>query len=475
MVEKQETNTFSKLANHVIFNSVTDNPYYGDERKFFKIRKLGEPFYSTNIHLIPGEEYEAEIFFHNNANPILNKKENNYMGIALDVKLNVWLPATIKKGQTLLAKATISATHPKPQVVFSEVYLSSLERTVALRYKMGSGIFINNSKISGQLVSGTILDEGIKLGYENLNGILPGGPDYAGKVRFQFKVDYPDFKVESLVAEDNSNDFFPEITSISDTFRIDGIYRNTGSVIQNNVNIKVILPDEFELVPGTTRITSSQNEIVDLESENWFHLSDNICSSGINIGNYSSGYCARVSFIIRKRDLMICGSYSLIVQYITANGGKSDRVNLNIVKKSKPIAYIGEEPFIFFSYSRTNNTLALEIIENLQKNGYRVWYDEGILPSSDWADQIALKIEKCSGFLALISEEYLKSKNCMVELAYSKDYSNTPLLVYLDNVSLPRGHKLYFSGVQALNFFEHRDIDLLLRKVNSSPKLYNCK
>ena len=82
MVEKQETNTFSKLANHVIFNSVTDNPYYGDERKFFKIRKLGEPFYSTNIHLIPGEEYEAEIFFHNNANPILNKKENNYMGIA---------------------------------------------------------------------------------------------------------------------------------------------------------------------------------------------------------------------------------------------------------------------------------------------------------------------------------------------------------------------------------------------------------
>ena len=76
MVEKQETNTFSKLANHVIFNSVTDNPYYGDERKFFRIRKLGEPFYSTNIHLIPGEEYEAEIFFHNNANPILNTKEN---------------------------------------------------------------------------------------------------------------------------------------------------------------------------------------------------------------------------------------------------------------------------------------------------------------------------------------------------------------------------------------------------------------
>ena len=48
--------------------------------------------------------------------------------------------------------------------------------------------------------------------------------------------------------------------------------------------------------------------------------------------------------------------------------------------------YEGDKEFIFISYSHKDNALVFPVIEKLAENGFRVWYDEGIDPGSEWPD-----------------------------------------------------------------------------------------
>ena len=46
--------------------------------------------------------------------------------------------------------------------------------------------------------------------------------------------------------------------------------------------------------------------------------------------------------------------------------------------------YEGDEPYLFLSYSHKDSEKAGKIIRVLKKNGFRVWYDEGITPGAEW-------------------------------------------------------------------------------------------
>ncbi|MBQ1406883.1 MAG: toll/interleukin-1 receptor domain-containing protein, partial [Eubacterium sp.] len=83
-----------------------------------------------------------------------------------------------------------------------------------------------------------------------------------------------------------------------------------------------------------------------------------------------------------------------------------------------PSAYLGNEPYIFLSYSHADNEAALEVISALNENGYRVWYDDGITPGAEWDANIAEHIKDCSFFISLISKNYLSSSNCRDELNF---------------------------------------------------------
>lgn len=60
--------SWSSPADHVVFNSLTDNPTLGDERNFVRVRKAG-----TNDTLVdvlevePGDVVEVFVYYHNNA------------------------------------------------------------------------------------------------------------------------------------------------------------------------------------------------------------------------------------------------------------------------------------------------------------------------------------------------------------------------------------------------------------------------
>ncbi|MFX1537348.1 MAG: tetratricopeptide repeat protein, partial [Promethearchaeota archaeon] len=68
-------------------------------------------------------------------------------------------------------------------------------------------------------------------------------------------------------------------------------------------------------------------------------------------------------------------------------------------------AYDGTDPYIFICYAHTDKYLVYPEIKRLYMAGYRIWYDEGIPPATEWSDEIAKAIEKCTFFVVFLSSQ----------------------------------------------------------------------
>ena len=75
---------------------------------------------------------------------------------------------------------------------------------------------------------------------------------------------------------------------------------------------------------------------------------------------------------------------------------------------NKPTAYKGDKPYIFISYAHKDSNIIFPIISRIINDGYRVWYDEGIIPGSNWDVHISSLLDKSSNVLAFLSKSYIK-------------------------------------------------------------------
>ena len=141
----------------------------------------------------------------------------------------------------------------------------------------------------------------------------------------------------------------------------------------------------------------------------------------------------------------------------------------------RPFAYNGVEPYIFVSYSHKNCDRVWPVIDRLEKDGYRVWYDDGISPGTEWDVNIADHITHCGYFFALVSKDYLESDNCRDELNFVRELKKPMLLVYLEDVELPAEMKMRLSRLQAVQWFSYGDEESAFRKLYSTAGLDVCK
>ncbi len=137
--------------------------------------------------------------------------------------------------------------------------------------------------------------------------------------------------------------------------------------------------------------------------------------------------------------------------------------------------YIGEEPYIFISYSHKDSAEAAELIRNLIEAGYRVWYDEGLTPGSEWDEHIAIQIRHCAYLFPLISENFLASRNCLDELKYALDEQKAILLIYLTMAELPGGLKMRAGRYQALFMDKLFTWTSLCSKIASAEGIEACR
>lgn len=136
--------------------------------------------------------------------------------------------------------------------------------------------------------------------------------------------------------------------------------------------------------------------------------------------------------------------------------------------------YRGIKPYIFISYAHMDSKNVFDIINNLQSAEYRVWYDEGIDPGTEWDENIAVHVGKCGYFIALISENYLASSNCKDELNYARELEKPRLLVYLEDVQLPGGMQMRLSRLQAIHKYKYVSEMAFMQKLFETKGLEAC-
>ena len=137
--------------------------------------------------------------------------------------------------------------------------------------------------------------------------------------------------------------------------------------------------------------------------------------------------------------------------------------------------YKGDENYIFISYSHRNIKEVLEFIEVLQNNGYNVWYDEGIDPGAEWDENIAKHIEGCAYFIAFVTKEYIDSQNCRDELSFARDLDKERLLIYAEDVDLPKGMQMRLNRLQAIYKHKYADPKEFYNKVFEAQAIDTCK
>ena len=326
------TYTLENPADHVTFNSITNNRKHGDERNFIQIREVGGN-YTEEVKLQPGKEYEVYSFYHNNAKSSLNSAEHNYKGIAINTKMRAQLPQSVKKGEKARFTSFVSADNAQPKEVWDEAYgVNNTDGDLVIRIVPGSAKITSEGKVNGKTMPDSFFSTGALLGYDELNGKVPGCNEYSGYVIYRIKVGQPNFEVKKQVAKTGEKQFHKEISinagEIVD-YKIE--YKNTGTIQQNNVVIKDVLPKGVSYIPGSTLIANSKTGSQWKPAE-----SDAITTGGINIGSYAPGGNAFVKFSAKINDLsaLDCGDNKLVnTAYVnTENGSKKDMATV-VVKK----------------------------------------------------------------------------------------------------------------------------------------------
>ncbi len=137
----------------------------------------------------------------------------------------------------------------------------------------------------------------------------------------------------------------------------------------------------------------------------------------------------------------------------------------------KVTAYEGTENYIFISYAHKDTDQVFPILEQLQSRGYRIWYDDGIAPGSEWPENIAQHLNDCAMTMAFISPNSMASANCRREINFALSKQKPFLSVVLEPTEMPLGMELQLSAQQSVIRYNYRTNSKFLEKLCSCPDL----
>ncbi|MBQ9020308.1 DUF11 domain-containing protein [Candidatus Saccharibacteria bacterium] len=374
-IEQLEAGALGKngdLNQKVVLNSIMEDSEakksgqtgntLGSELNFVAARKddgsangPNNVLYGNTINAEDGQYYWISMYVHNN-NP------NGTQAIAEGVKTYFTVPgetsnkvtvggvinmnakgsgSVTKDGKTTATNVTANVTEYWDTVDFTSDHAFHLE------YVGGSGILQNNgigarstTTIKDKTYKGAHLDDaivkdGVLIGYDALNGKVPGCFQYANWVGIKVKVVYDNvinvdkdvkFTVDKKVRMAGTKDEFAESVEakVGDKVEYQIDFHNTSTESLKNVTIKDVLPKNAKLVAGTTVL---YNSLVPKGQK----FSDNI-ETGINIGDYAADAHGFIRFTAEIVDnSLACGKNRLINWGLAGAYGKSVKDNADVL------------------------------------------------------------------------------------------------------------------------------------------------
>jgi uncharacterized repeat protein (TIGR01451 family)/LPXTG-motif cell wall-anchored protein len=323
------TFTVENPADHITFNAITNNPDYGDERNFVRIKDASDMSagnWKDELTVQPGKEYLVQMYVHNNAASSLNL-------VAQNTRVMANVPNTT--GKKVQIDGFITADNATPNRVWDQAIFNS-DRNFNLTYVNGSTKFYNN--VFGQagttLSDSIVTDKGAQVGYDKIDGKVPGCFQFSGYVSFKVKAQVAqtaNHTVTKEVSKHGANKWSENYTAKPGEV-VDYLieYKNIGEAQTDNVMISDVLPAGASYVNGSTVLGNALHPA-------GLKASDNITKNGINIGSYKQNGGAWIIFsakVAENDKLPVCGKNTLInkARATTDFGWKEDTANVTVDK-----------------------------------------------------------------------------------------------------------------------------------------------
>lgn len=312
-----------KLGDKIVFNSIS-NSKIGDEKNFVAAsynanfcegnrvcatKYVAPEWHADNIKVEDGKVYTIRLYVHNNSPKGMD-------AIAKGVTTTFSLPTTVAKSHNIVGY--IDSSNADITRYWDEVTFTS-DKDFYIEYVKGSAKY-ENAKGVVTLSDNVILEGGAKIGYESLNGEIPGCYEYDGVVTIDVKVvNALSTKVKQQVRVKGTTEWADTTDAkVGDEVEYNIYFQNNSNEQVNNVMIRDVLPSNVEYVKGSTKIYSTIYP-------NWAKIdSDDITTSGINIGSYKAKGDAHVRFTAKvvNKNLTGCGAIDQLVNWAssTVNG-----------------------------------------------------------------------------------------------------------------------------------------------------------
>ncbi len=329
---ERQTYTVENPADKVAFNSITNNPNIGDERNFVGIREAGSSnVWYDNMNVQDGKEYLVRMYVHNNAKDSLNASG---VGVAKNTKAVVNLPTNTAK--SIQVNGFVSASNA------SEVYdhaTFTSAKDFNLSYVSGSLKYENNAG-AHTLPESIFTSNGASLGYDKMDGTIPGCFQYAGYVTFKVKPQVAkttDFTLDKKVSKHGENKWVDNYDAKPGEV-VDFVlqYKNTGEVQHDDTTFRDTLPKGLTYVPNSTKWGNARG--TNPVTANDGKLTN---GTGINVGSYLPGAGAWTIFSAKVSELkdLECGTNKLINKGKVTTGGYTveDDATVTVPKECQPV------------------------------------------------------------------------------------------------------------------------------------------
>ncbi len=300
------------LGDKIVFNSIKDDTLpqgnIKDERNFVAARDastgnngVNNVWQNNEITVEEGKTYLVRLYVHNN-----NPKGKD--AVAKDVAVNFSLGTVISKEQRI--DGYINSSNATPSKYWDDVVFKSSDgRKFYLDYVEGSALLENNgvAKNPGLKLTDNVVTSGAKIGYESLNGEVPGCYQYANYITIKVKPVFENTSIEKTVRKMTDTKFSEEVNAeVGETVEYQIHYKNLNASEVKDVIIRDSLPKNMELVKGSTKLYNT-NYPKGATVNN-----DSIITDGINIGSYLVNGSAYIRFQATVKDAsLVCGTNRL--------------------------------------------------------------------------------------------------------------------------------------------------------------------
>lgn len=304
----------------IIFNTISDS-VIGSEKNFVGARQCiiqedgraesADPekkeWRGNNITATDGQYYIIRLYVHNN-NP------NGFDAVAEDTRVSFIIPDI--SATTIEVNGFISSSNATPSEYWDYINFNSEDGTpFHLEYIHGSALLENNGiGLGGLTLSDDIVNAksgGVLIGYDVLDGRVPGCYQYDNFVSIKVKVVYDyEFSVETKVRmADSEDDTWRDNVEVKvgDKVEFQFQYLNTSKYNQAGVVVRDLLPSNLRYVEGSTIVYNGNHPNgVKLDT-------DDVINGGVNIGSYDGNANAYIRITAEVvDDNLACGSNTLI-------------------------------------------------------------------------------------------------------------------------------------------------------------------